>query len=110
MLYTTIFISLYVIGWLICAFIPWLALSIATKGNAGLWMLPLCLFAGVVCALAVPVFGLTGFTGFWLSFVVGAVAPAVLLTLRRFAVPALPAASAKPQPPIAKPQEEPRTK
>lgn len=110
MLYTTIFVSIYVIGWLICAFIPWLVLSIATKGNAGLGMLPLCLFAGVIGALAVPVFGLTGVTGFWLSFVVAALVPVALLVLRRFALHDIGATPTRAPAPIARPTEETRPK
>lgn len=86
MLYTAIFVGLFVIGWLICSFVPWLAVSVATRGNAGLAMLPLCLFAGVVAGLAVPVFGLTDSTGLWLSFVLAAAVPAILLGFRRFSL------------------------
>jgi len=109
--YTAIFVSLYVTGWLICAFIPWLALSVATRGRAGLGVLPLCLFAGVVAALAVPVFGLTGVTGFWLSFLIAATVPAVLLALRRFSLhdAALREPSARSRP-IPRTQEGPRPK
>ncbi len=110
-MYTAIFVSLYIAGWLICAFVPWLALSVATRGNAGLGILPLCLFAGVVAALAVPVFGLTGVTGFWLSFLIAALVPAVLLALRRFSLH--DATLGEPTPrsrPIARTQEGPRPK
>lgn len=83
MLFDLIFLSLFVSGWLVCAFVPWLALSVATRGEAGLGNLPLCLFAGVVGALAVPFLGATGGLGLASSFVVALVAPAALLTLRR---------------------------
>jgi hypothetical protein len=43
-LFALIFLSLFLLGWLFCAFLPWLAVSVATRGNAGLGM-PLCLFA-----------------------------------------------------------------
>ena len=111
MLYSAIFVTLYVIGWLICAFIPWLALSVATRGHAGLGILPLCLFAGVIAALAVPVFGLTGATGFWLSFVIAALVPAALLALRRFSLHDAPLGEPSPRSqPIARTQEGPRPK
>jgi hypothetical protein len=50
-------------------------------------MLALCLFAGVVGALAVPLLGADGDTGLWVSFAVAAAAPALLLTLRRITFP-----------------------
>ena len=59
MLFDTIFISLFVTGWLICGYVPWLAWSVATRGHAGLIYLPLCLFAGVVGGMAVPTLGLS---------------------------------------------------
>ena len=96
MLFELIFVSLFLLGWLFCAFLPWLALSIATRGHAGIGMLPLCLFTGVVAALAVPVLINDGWTGLWLSFVAATLAPAALLAIRRFAAdPAL-----TPQPPL----------
>ena len=110
MLYTAIFVSLFVIGWLICAFIPWLALSVATRGNAGLAMLPLCLFTGVIAGLAVPVFGMTGVAGFWLSFVAAALVPALLLTIRRFTLHAVAGNEAAARHSIVRKQEEPHTK
>ncbi len=83
MLYALIFISLFVAGWLICAYLPWLVLSVATRGNAGLRYLPLCLAAGVTAGLAVPLLGLDGETGLWLSFVLAAAVPTLLLVIRR---------------------------
>ena len=84
MLFNLIFLSLFLLGWLICAFLPWLVLSVATRGDAGLGYLPLSLFSGVVAAVAVPVLGLTDGRGLLLSFVVAAVAPAVLLAVARY--------------------------
>ena len=86
MLYDAIFVSLYVVGWLICAFAPWLALSVATRGRAGLAYLPLCLFVGVVAGIAVPIFGLTNALGLWLSFAAAFFVPALLLAARRFSL------------------------
>lgn len=83
MLFTFIFVSLYVMGWCFFAFLPWLAFSIATRGHAGLAMLPLCLFAGVVAGLALPVLGADSVAGFWLSFVAAAAVSLILLTVRR---------------------------
>jgi hypothetical protein len=81
-------LSLLVAGWLVCAYVPWLVLSIATRGNAGLAMLPLCLGAGLTAA--VPLFGVQDVRGLAGSFVVAAAVPAGLLTARRFALGATP--------------------
>jgi hypothetical protein len=72
--FTAIFLALLIGGWVICAYLPWAVWSIATKGQAGVQYLPLCVFAGVVCALAVPVLGADGMTGFWVSFPVAGLA------------------------------------
>jgi hypothetical protein len=85
-LFTAIFLGSLVVGWLFCAFVPWLALSVVTRGNAGLINLPICLFAGIVAAVAVPLLGMTEATGLWLSFAVAAAAPALLLAVRRFSM------------------------
>jgi len=85
--FTLIFMSLFLAGWLVCAAAPWFALSIKTRGSAGLRYLPLCLFAGVVAALAVPILGLDDGRGLALSFVVAFLAPALLLAARRFSLP-----------------------
>ena len=87
-MYTLIFVSLFVAGWLVLAFIPWLVLSIATRGNAGLLNLPLCLFAGVVAALAVPLLGKDDVAGIWLSGLAAVAVPSLLLAARRFSLSA----------------------
>lgn len=86
MLFTLIFLSLLIAGWLICGFVPWLALSVVTRGNAGLANLPLCLFAAVVSGLAVPLLGLTNSTGLWLSFLLAFLIPVLLLAAWRFSM------------------------
>ena len=96
MLYEIIFVGLFLAGWLVCAFIPWLVVSAITRGNAGIGMLPLCLFAGVVGALAVPFLINDGWTGVWLSFVAAVVAPAGLMAVRRLTADA----ALTPQPPL----------
>lgn len=85
MLFDLIFLSLLAVGWLICAYLPWLTLSIATRGRAGLKLLPLCLFAGLVAALAVPILGFDNEIGLGLSFLVAFATPALLLAARRYA-------------------------
>ena len=79
MLFNLIFLSLFVVGWLICAFLPWLVLSVATRGHAGVGYLPLCLLGGVVAGIAVPLLGLNDGTGLVVSFTMAAFVPAVLL-------------------------------
>ena len=95
-MYTLIFVSLYVIGWLILGFIPWLVLSVATRGDAGLGNLPLCLFAAVVAGLAVPLLGKDDAAGIWLSALAALVVPALLLAVRRFSLTGLQAPGASP--------------
>ncbi len=86
MVFTLIFVSLFVAAWLVLAFIPWLVLSVATRGNAGLANLPLCLFAGLIAALAVPLLGMDGVPGIWLSMAAAFVVPTALLAIRRFSL------------------------
>lgn len=73
-MFSAIFLGLFLTGWLVAAYLPWAAWSVATKGDAGVQFLPLCLFAGLVCALAVPLLGADGTTGLWLSFPAAALA------------------------------------
>jgi hypothetical protein len=103
-MYSVIFVGLFVAGWLICAYIPWFVLSLATRANAGLKYLPLCLFAGVVAGLATPLLIDDGATGLWLSFVLAAAVPAALLALRRVTLvaPSVP-------PVVRRPEDEPGT-
>ena len=86
MLFDAIFLSLFFSGWLICGFIPWLVVSVATRGEAGLAYLPLSMFAGVVAGLAIPVLGADGSKGIWLSFVAALSVPSLLLAARRFSL------------------------
>ncbi|WP_322818056.1 hypothetical protein [Tepidiforma sp.] len=84
-MYTAVFVTLYLFAWGTLAFLPWLGLSVATKGRAGLWLLPLCLFSGIVAALVVPFAGATGWGGLWGSFAAAILAPAGLLVASRLA-------------------------
>lgn len=86
MLFDLIFLSLFVAGWVIAAAIPWLVLSIATRGQAGLANLPICVAAGVVAALAVPLLGKDDAAGLVLSFVLAALASTAVLAARRFSM------------------------
>ncbi len=83
MLFSAIFITLYVLGWLALGFVPWLLLSVITRGNAGLRYLPLSLFAGVVGGLLVPVLIRDDGLGLILSFVLALVLPTVVLAIQR---------------------------
>lgn len=85
-MFTLIFVSMYVVSWLVLGFIPWLAMSVATRGNAGLVNLPLCLFAAVVAGLAVPILGKDDLAGLWLSGIAAIAAPSALLVVRRFSI------------------------
>jgi len=84
--FTLIFVSLFVLAWLALGFIPWLAVSVATRGQAGIVNLPLCLFAGVVAGLAVPLLFNQGESGIWLSMVAAFAAASMLMGLRRISL------------------------
>ena len=85
MLFYLLFITLYVLGWLALGFLPWLALSVITRGNAGLRYLPLSMGAGVVGGLVVP-FIRDDELGLILSFVVALALPTLLLAAQRLAL------------------------
>jgi hypothetical protein len=84
-MFAAIFVSLFVVAWLVLGFVPWLVLSVATRGNAGLAALPLCLAAGVVGGLAVPLLGKDDVAGIWFSLLASLLVPSALLAARRFA-------------------------
>lgn len=88
MLFELIFVSLFVAGWLACGFAPWLAVSVATRGHAGLHMLPVCLFGGVVGGLAVPILIRQDLAGLWLSFAAAILLPSGLIATQRLAMSA----------------------
>lgn len=101
MLFTLIFGGMFVIGWSICGLIPWLIASTATRGNAGLSLLPLGIFAANVAAVTVPLVGFDGSGGLQASFVVAFLASAAIMLVRRFALGSLGVAnhSAPTEPP-----------
>lgn len=78
--------AVLLIGWLAVGTLAWLVVSVATRGNAGLGMLPLAWFTAVVAALIVPMLGFTGGGGLLSSFVVALAAPLMLLSARRWAM------------------------
>lgn len=86
MSFDSIFITLFVAGWLMCGAVPWIVLSVATRGSAGLGFLPLAMFAGLVAGVAVPVLGMTGAAGLWISFGAAMLVPAGLIAARRVGV------------------------
>lgn len=85
-MFAAIFISLFVAAWLILGFLPWLVLSVATRGNAGLGMLPLSMLAGLVAGLSVPLLGKDDGAGIWISLIAAFLAPCFLLAARRFSL------------------------
>ncbi len=82
MLFDALFITLFVIGWLALGFVPWLVLSVATGGNAGMRYLLPSMAAGAVGGLLVSFVRDDGL-GLILSFVVALAFPTLLLTVRR---------------------------
>ncbi|MEO8539182.1 MAG: hypothetical protein ABI577_05530 [bacterium] len=93
-MFAAIFVSLFVAGWLLLGFLPWLVLSVTTRGNAGLANLPLCLLTAVVAGLAVPLLGKDDGAGIWFSMLAALVAPVLLLAARRFSLAQRPTQSA----------------
>lgn len=87
-MFTAIFLSLFLSAWLILGFIPWLVFSVATRGHAGLGMLPLAMATGVIAGLGVPLLGKDDGAGIWWSMVAALAAPTLLMAARKFAVPA----------------------
>ena len=83
MLFELIFLTLYVSGWLALGFVPWLVLSVITRGNAGLRYLPLSMFTGVIGGLAVPLLYRDDGRGLILSFVAALALPALVLAIQR---------------------------
>lgn len=88
-MFTLIFVGLFVSAWLLVGLMPWLVVSVATRGNAGLGNLPLSMFAGLVGGLAVPVLGKDDLAGIWLSMAAAAIVPSLLLAARRMSLGAL---------------------
>lgn len=86
MLFTAIFLTLFITGWMIVGGIPWLILSVKTRGSAGLWYLPLSMLTGVVGGVAVPLLWLDNGTGIWVSFIAAFVMPSLLLAARRLSL------------------------
>jgi uncharacterized membrane protein len=85
-LFDAIFLAIFFGAWAFCGFLPWLVMSIATRGNAGLGMLPLSVFAGVVAGPAVPLLGLDNRAGILVSLIAALVVPAALLAIRRYSL------------------------
>ncbi len=85
-MFEAIFLTLIIGGWLIAAAFPWFLLSVVTRGNAGLGMLPVCWLAGLAGAFAVPLLGADDGNGLRLSFAVAFLVPVVLLAVRRFSL------------------------
>ena len=83
MLFTLLFVTLYVLGWLALGFVPWLVLSLMTRGHAGVRYLPLSMGTGVVGGLAVPILFRDDGLGLILSFVVALLLPTLLLAIQR---------------------------
>jgi len=82
-LFSLLFLTLYTLGWLAIGFVPWLILSVITRGNAGLRHIPISLLSGVVGGLAVPLLIRQDGLGLILSFVLAFVFPALVLAIQR---------------------------
>lgn len=95
-MFTAIFLSLFLAAWLLLGFLPWLMVSVVTRGRAGLGMLPLCLLAGLVGGFAVPLLGKDDGQGIWISMLAALVASSALIAARKFSQHA-PAPEASPE-------------
>lgn len=85
-MFDLLFVTLFVTAWSICGIVPWLVLSIATRGNAGLIYLPLSIFAANVGGMAVPVLGMDNGTGIGVSFLVALAVSTGILIARRISL------------------------
>ncbi len=88
-LFNLLFVSLFLLLWMSLGMLPWLVTSVATRGNAGMIYLPLCMLAGIAGGLLVPFIGFTGTGGIWLSLVAALVLSTLLVVARRFSMGAL---------------------
>jgi len=81
--------TLFVVTWSAIGIVPWLVVSVATRGHAGMAMLPLCILAALAGGMLVPFVGFTDASGIWLSFAAALALSSVTMLARRFASPAL---------------------
>ncbi len=95
--FDAIALTLLIAGWMVSGAIPWLVLSVVSRGNAGLAFLPVSMLTGAIGALVLPIVGATGLTGLLISFPVALIASAALLAARKLSLsvshPADPAAA-----------------
>lgn len=84
-MFTFIFLSLFTGAWALCGASAWLAASVATRGEAGLGMLPLAMGAGIIAGLAVPVLVRDDGLGLFLSLAAALALPAVFIASRLYA-------------------------
>ncbi len=102
MLFNAIFLTLFVLTWVILGGLPWLGWSLRRRAHGAIWALPFALLGGAGGGVLVPLLGLDNGLGIGVSMVT-AVAGGALLTaaaywtwdayalgrrFRRFAVPA----------------------
>lgn len=87
-MFTAIFVAVFVGAWAICGAGAWLVAAVATRGNAGLGMLPVAMATGIVAGLAVPLLARDDGVGLAMSLAGAVAMPAALLGARFFARPA----------------------
>jgi len=80
--------TLFVVTWSAIGIVPWLAVSVITRGHAGMAMLPLCMLASLAGGMLVPFLGFTAASGIWLSFIAALALSSLTILARRFAGPA----------------------
>jgi len=83
--FTALFLALFIGAWAVCGAGAWLGLAVATRGHAGLAMLPVAMAAGVVGGLAVPLLARDDVAGLWASLVASVLLPGALLGARALA-------------------------
>ncbi|HJP40612.1 MAG TPA: hypothetical protein QGF35_02775 [Dehalococcoidia bacterium] len=84
-MFTAIFVSLFVVVWLLCGALTWLSVSFWTRGGAGLWMLPLCMVSAVTGGLAIPLLVRDDGIGIWMSIAAAFLLPSALMSARYLA-------------------------
>jgi NhaP-type Na+/H+ or K+/H+ antiporter len=85
--FPVIFGTAFILSWMLCGSLAWLVFSIATRGRAGLPLLPASAAVGVVGGISVPLLLRDDAWGIPISLVVAVMAPAVFLAARRYSLP-----------------------
>lgn len=99
MTFEAIFLTVFISAWVACGSIGWLVFSVATRGHAGLVLLPVCMVTGLIGGISVPLLFRDDAWGILVSLVVAVAASLVLLAAHRFSLGAIGERAAVPTTP-----------